>query len=75
MKLATLLLLVASSALASDVRYRRPSTHWIPGFYEGRYAGESNIATLPDVIVATLQYLSGAREVQSLVPVRTLEKL
>ena len=49
-----------------DVRYRPPSTHWIPGVYEGDYLGEAENYLLPDVIEATLESLN---------PIRTLEKL
>jgi len=60
--------------LADDLRFRH-RTNWIPGFFEGRYSGESDLNLLPDVIEATLEWLNGDRTIENLTPVRTLEKL
>lgn len=64
----------AAVGLGDDLRFRH-RTNWIPGFYEGRYSGESDISSLPDIIVATLESLFQERTVLNLTPVRTLEKL
>ena len=74
---------VGSVANPEDVRNRRPSTHFVPGFYEGNYAAESALNVLPDVITSSVDLLTPVRSADSLVlthsadslvPERTVEK-
>lgn len=83
-RLLVALAVIGGWAFADDIRNRPPRGYWIPGFLEGDYAGESALNLLPDVIEATLEYLTGDRTVEdltgdraieNLTPVRTLEKL
>lgn len=84
LRLVLALVFVAGYALADDIRNRRPDEHWIPGWLEGDYSATAVVNLLPDVIEATLEYLTGprtiddltgARTIGNLTPVRTLEKL
>lgn len=84
LRILVALSVVGGWAFADDMRNRPPRGYWIPGWLNGDYAGTAVVNLLPDVIEATLEYLTGdrsiedltgARTIDNLTPVRTLEKL
>jgi hypothetical protein len=74
LRLALALAFLAAWAMADDIQNRRPDAYWIPGWLEGEYGAELDIATLPDVIVATLTDRTPVRTITDRTPIRTLEK-